>query len=57
MIPSKCLDLDCATVVRVRQADVALRRDERPEARRRVEILGAEGVPRQETTVFLVESL
>ena len=57
MIPSKCLDLDRAAVVRVRQADVAPRPDERPEARRRVEILGAEGVPRQEPTVFLVESL
>ena len=57
MIPSERLDLDRAAVVRVRQADVAPGPDERPEARRRVEVLGAEGVPRQEPTVILVESL
>ena len=56
MIPSKRLDLDRAAVVRVRQADVAPRPDERPETRRRVEVLGAERVPRQEPTVFLVKS-
>ena len=54
--PSERPDLDRAAVVRVRQADLALGADERPQAGRRVEVLRTERVPREEPTVFLVES-